>query len=137
MTKLKTMSLFSIPSEITELTSENDNKLKKFFGTTGNYEVAGYMLKNGAMLDFSGKHWGDTTSRTRQVDHRDIWEVWSNPDRDGTDEMVNMIANGYIRLMPEVGGINLAVKPSKNQRVVLRRYIEWMSRREGVIVDID
>ena len=123
--------------KITELTSEDDNKLKKFFGTTGNYNVAGYMLKNGTMLDFSGKHWGDTSSTFRQVDHRDIWEVWENPDRDGTDEMVNMIANGNIRLIPETGGINLAVAPSKNQRVVLRRYIEYMSRKEGIVVDID
>ncbi len=57
---------------ITELEYKN---LEKHFGTTVNFRVAGYLLTNGKLLDFSGKHWGDTASRTRQVDHRDVQEV--------------------------------------------------------------
>ena len=121
---------------VTDITEEDYKKMVNHFGVTGNFNVAGYMLKNGKLLDFSGKHWGATTSRTRQVDHRDIQEVL--PDKNnGVDSMVNMISNGNIRLMPETGGINLAVALTKNQRILLRRYIEYMSPKEGIIVDID
>lgn len=120
--------------EVTTLTDEDYKNAKKHFGTTGNFNVAGYMLKDGYMLDFSGKHWGDTTSRSRQVDHRDIQEAIPD-DNNGFDSMVNMISNGNIRLMPEDGGINLAVTPTKEQRTVLRRYIEFFNGE--CVVDID
>lgn len=122
--------------KVTEITEDDYKNIKNHFGTTGNYNVAGYMLADGKMLDFSGKHWGDTSSTFRQVDHRDIQEVLDE-EESGVQSMVRMIGNGNIRLMPETGGINLAVKPSKNQRIVLRRYIEYMSRKEGIVVDID
>lgn len=124
-------------SDKVEPIAEEDYKnMIKHFGTTGNFNVSGYMLTDGKMLDFSGKHWGDTTSRTRQVDHRDVSEVLPD-ENNGIDSMVRMISNGNIRLMPENGGINLAVAPTKNQRTVLRRYIEYMSPKEGIVVDID
>lgn len=110
-------------------------KAEKFFGTTSNYNVAGYLMTDGKMLDFSGKHWGDDYSTSRQVDHRDVWEVWENMDRDGVDEMINMIGNGNIRLMPEDGGINLAVMPNEKQMNALRGYINHF--RGEIIVDID
>lgn len=122
-------------SKIVKLSEDDYTKAEKFFGTTENYEVAGYLLTDGKMLDFSGKHWGDDYSTTRQVDHRDVWDVWENSDRDGTDEMVNMIGNGNIRLNPESGGINLAVMPNKNQIRTLRGYINHF--RGEVIVDVD
>lgn len=127
---------YSDKYDVTELSADDYAALAKHFGTTWNFNVAGYMLTDGKMLDFSGKHWGDTTSKTRQVDHRDIQEVLDS-EYNGFDTMVNMISNGNIRLMPESGGINLAVKPTKNQRTVLRRYIEYMSPKEGIVVDID
>lgn len=124
--------------EVTPLTAEDYKAMKSHFGTTGNYNVAGYLLQDGYMLDFSGKHWGDTTSRTRQVDHRDVSEVIPDSNN-GFDSMVRMISNGNIRLMPESGGINLAVAPTKNQRTILRRYIDYMNQyqKEGFALDID
>lgn len=119
---------------IPEITDDEYTEMKNHFGVTGNFNVAGYMLKDGRMLDFSGKHWGDTTSKSRQVDHRDIQEVLPT-EYNGSDSMVNMISNGNIRLMPETGGINLAVAPTKNQRAVLRRYIEFF--KGEAVVDID
>lgn len=121
---------------VEEISKEDYKAMQNHFGTTGNFNVAGYMLADGKLLDFSGKHWGDTTSRIRQVDHRDIQEVLADDDN-GVQSMVRMISNGNIRIMPETGGINLAVAPSKNQRIVLRRYIEYMSPKEGIMVDID
>ena len=123
--------------EVSPITEAEYKDLEKHFGTTGNFRVAGYLLTDGKLLDFSGKHWGDTTSRMRQVDHRDVSEVL-NRGNNGIDDMVDMIGNGNIRLMPEVGGINLAVYPNEKQRRVLSTYINYMLNTEGeVVIDYD
>lgn len=125
---------FSI-KDTSVISEEEFTQTKDFFGTTKNYDIAGYMLPDGVMLDFSGKHWGDASSTFRQVDHRDIWEVWEHDEFDGTEEMVNMIANGGIRLMPESNGINLAVMPTEKQLSALRGYINHFDGE--IVVDID
>lgn len=130
-----------INSEALETITESQyEEMKKHFGVTRDIRVAGYLLTDGSMLDFSGKHWGDIGSKTRQVDHRDISEVLP----DGSENygaMVRMIANGNIRLMPESGGICLSQPPTDRQRQALRYYIDMYSRRigdsDGVIVDFD
>ena len=120
--------------DVAPITNEELSKMMKHFGTTTNYDVAGYMLKNGKMLDFSGKHWGDDYSTSRQVDHRDIQEVIDRGNN-GINGMIDMIGNGNIRLMPEVGGINLAVAPNEEQIKVLTGYIRHF--RGEVVVDVD
>ena len=111
-------------------------KMHHHFGSTKNYDVAGYILGNGIMLDFSGKHWGDDYSTSRQVDHRDIQETLGNRgSNNGVNAMIDMIGNGNIRLMPEVGGINLAVKPNSTQMSQLRGYINHF--KGEVTIDID
>lgn len=111
-------------------------KMYHHFGSTKNYDVAGYILGNGMMLDFSGKHWGDDYSTSRQVDHRDIQETLGNRgSNNGVNAMIDMIGNGNIRLMPEVGGINLAVKPNSTQMSQLRGYINHF--KGEVTIDID
>lgn len=123
--------------EITPITEAETKDLENHFGTTGNFRVAGYLLTDGKLLDFSGKHWGDTTSRSRQVDHRDVQEVLGRGNN-GIADMVDMIGSGNIRLMPEVGGINLAVYPNEKQRKVLSVYINYMLNTEGqVLIDYD
>ena len=123
--------------KIQPITESETTDLEKHFGTTGNFRVAGYLLTDGKLLDFSGKHWGDTTSRSRQVDHRDVSEVL-NRGNNGFDDMVDMIGSGNIRLMPEIGGINLAVYPNEKQRKVLSVYINYMLNTEGqIIIDYD
>ncbi len=122
--------------EVTEISSQEYREMYNHFGATNNYNVAGYMLKNGIMLDFSGKHWGDDYSTTRQVDHRDISEIYHVDKSDnGVGEMINMISNGNIRLMPETGGINLAVMPNESQINQLRGYINHF--RGEIVIDID
>ena len=120
--------------EVIDIPFDMYSTMEKHFGTTKNFDVAGYMLRDGTMLDFSGKHWGDTTSNYRQVDHRDIQEVL-NDDHNGVQAMVSMISNGNIRLMPEVGGINLANEPNGLQVPVLRDYINHF--KGEVTIDID
>ena len=123
--------------EIQPITETEYETLKKHFGVTANFRVAGYLLPDGKLLDFSGKHWGDTTSRSRQVDHRDVQEVLERGNN-GISDMVDMIGSGSIRLMPEIGGINLAVYPNEKQRRVLSLYIKQMLATEGqVIIDYD
>jgi hypothetical protein len=122
---------------IEPITEAEYKDIEKYFGTTGNFKVAGYLLTDGKLLDFSGKHWGDSTSRTRQVDHRDVQEVLGRGNN-GIDDMVDMIGSGNIRLMPEIGGINLAVYPNEKQRKVLSVYINYMLNTEGqVVIDYD
>ena len=123
--------------DIQPITETEYKDLEKNFGTTGNFKVAGYLLTNGKLLDFSGKHWGDTTSRMRQVDHREAEEVLGRGNN-GVNAMIDMIGNGNIRLMPEVGGINLAVYPNEKQRRVLSVYINYMLNTEGqIVIDYD
>lgn len=121
-------------NKVSEIKASQYQDMVNHFGMTRNFDVAGYMLGNGAMLDFSGKHWGDDYSTSRQVDHRDIQEVLES-ENNGVDVMVNMIANGNIRLMPETGGINLAVMPNETQINRLKDYIRHF--KGEVIVDID
>ena len=122
--------------EVIEISSADYRKMFDHFGSTKNYDVAGYMLQNGVMLDFSGKHWGADYSTSRQVDHRDIQEVLGNRgSNNGVNAMIDMIGNGNIRLMPEVGGINLAIKPNATQMSQLRGYINHF--KGEVTIDID
>lgn len=125
-------TLFSSRNSIPQ---EQNQEMEDHFGTTSNYDVAGYILTDGKMLDFSGRHWGDTSSNYRQVDHRDIWEVWEHDDLNGLQEMVSLIAGGGIRLSPESGGINLFAMPNQQQISTLRGYINHFGG--DVSVDID
>ena len=121
--------------EVVDISDNDYRNMYEYFGATNNYDVAGYMLKNGVMLDFSGKHWGDDYSTSRQVDHRDIQEVLEGRGNNGVNAMIDMISNGNIRLMPETGGINLAVMPNSSQISQLRGYINHF--RGEIIIDID
>jgi hypothetical protein len=127
---------FSGRRDVEPIETSDYVKMYHHFGSTKNYDVAGYILGNGIMLDFSGKHWGDDYSTSRQVDHRDIQEVLGNRgSNNGVNAMIDMIGNGNIRLMPEVGGINLAVKPNSTQMSQLRGYINHF--KGEVEIDID
>ena len=121
--------------EIVDIPDNKYVEMYNHFGSTKNYDVAGYIIGYGVMLDFSGKHWGDTRSTFRQVDHRDVQEVLDDRGNNGFNAMIDMIGNGNIRLMPEVGGINLAIKPNATQMNVLRDYIN--NFRGEIVVDID
>ena len=85
------------------------------------------------MLDFSGKHWGNLRPTVREVDHRDIAEVFEDEERDGKEEMVNMISSGNIRLMPETAGINLATNPTAEQRKNLEVQRKRLTRLSGSV----
>ena len=116
---------------------------KERFGTTRDIREAGYVLPDGEMLDFSGRHElapGSDSSFLkggRTVDHREVESLaW---DREGNEKtgidtsMPDFIRRGAIRIDNNAGTINLAVKPTIDQRYVLQRLIE---NNDGT-VDVD
>ena len=115
---------------------DNVQRAKDYFGTTYKISEAGYLLTDGRLLDFSGKNQG-ASGGYRSVDHRDITDAFDGDYGDGSYSggMVQFMQEGNIRLIPESGGINLAVKPNKEQLSTLDRYIT--NFRGEVILDID
>lgn len=99
---------------------------EKHFGTTTNFKETAYIDVNGKQIDFSGKHEGGP-SGTRTLDHRQINEI----DID-MDSFINM---GNIRVLPEVGGINLSIEPNPKQYSKLKEYIDSVNGE--IYIDID
>ena len=116
--------------------SEESKKLfdatKEKFGTTNDFKEAGYILPDGTMLDFSGRHWVNKDADTshlagnRAVDHRAIHEVGWDENEDPTGfktSMTDFIERGAIRINGPYG-INLSVPPTREQEATLRRYMQ-------------
>ena len=105
---------------------------KEKFGTTLDMREAGYILPDGSMLDFSGKHEvrGVDTSflnGQRFVDHREISDIAYDFDGESTGvktDMADFLDRGAIRIDYNTGAINLNVAPTKEQKDRLRRLIE-------------
>ena len=135
------MGLVSEPGVNTEAAAkepENDgqtkvifDQAKKLFGTTRDIREAGYILPDGSMLDFSGRHHMDPGSDTsflrgrRTTDHREISSIAYEKDgntKTGIEtDMPDFIKRGAIRIDDNAGSINLAVKPTAKQKTVLRQ----------------
>lgn len=119
-----------------EQRKQNDKTALDYFGRTYKWSETGYVLLNGARLDFSGRHEG-RPGGYRTVDHRDIIDALGE-DYGGGDYsggMVRFMQEGNIRISPESGGINLAVMPTKAQMDALGDFIS--KERGEVILDID
>jgi len=110
---------------------------KERFGTTNDIRECGYVLPDGSMLDFSGRHMVTVDTDTshlkgrRSVDHREIGDL--NWDRDMTTRnnlninMADFIRKGAIRIhcSNTWSSINLFVKPTKEQINPLLRLIQY------------
>ena len=82
------------------------------FGTTDTFERAGYILPDGRMLDFA------QNGQTRDTDHREIMDVFGSAEvTEGTDALDQFLADGNIRVMAELPGIDLSasVEPTAQQ----------------------
>ena len=113
---------------------------KKLFGTTRDIREAGYILPDGIMLDFSGRHEMDPGSDTsflrgrRSTDHREIKMIAY--ERDGNTEtgiktdMPDFIRRGAIRIDDNAGTINLYMMPTAKQKTMLRQLI---ARNDGYV----
>ena len=122
--------------DTTATPQENDKTALAYFGRTYKWSETGYVLLNGARLDFSGRHEGGSGGY-RIVDHRDIIDALGEDYGGGdyTGGMVRFMQEGNIRISPESGGINLAVMPTKAQMDALSDFIS--KERGEVILDID
>lgn len=127
---------YSIKEYSAQEKKDHANAALEFFGRTYSWKETGYLTQSGKKIDFSGKHEGGPGGY-RTVDHRDIRDALGE-DYGGDDysgSMVQFMAEGNIRIMPESNGINLAVAPTKAQEQALDDFI---SRARGeVILDID
>ena len=64
------------------------------FGTTSEFERAGYILPDGQMLDFA------RNDKTRDTDHREIMSVFGPAEvSEGTDALNKFLADGNVRVM--------------------------------------
>lgn len=111
-----------ISKDVTDLSAdeinEYINKAEKYFGTTTDYRLAGYLTVNGKMLDFSDGQ------RTRVQDHREINDVldFLGDDANFSDGLINFMNMGNIRLNSY--GIDIAKQPNNNQISVLKKIFD-------------
>ena len=102
---------------------------------------AWYILPDGSMLDFSGRHQvrgGDTSflNGDRTVDHREISNIAYDADDNETGintDLGDFLDKGVIRIDSHEGAINLNVAPTKAQKDRLKRLIE----RNDVYLDFN
>lgn len=135
-----------------KLTDDIEQNAIEHFGTTDDFRVAGYIVPNGEMLDFSGAHWLDRDfysaeeiaewkrkNDLRQADHEDIAEAY--PDGAQGDTRYNFMKRGNVRISPEAPGINLAKskKPTAAQYATIKSFIrDWVNEKFDVLhVDLE
>lgn len=115
-----------------------ENKALDFFGETKDIREAGYILHDGKMVDFSGKHEIDKTdlitlkeyTGTRNNDHSNIAQAV------GHDVEKFQSLTGAIRFMPESGAFSAVVKPSDKQIKRILKGLRELGHNDGIFVDI-
>lgn len=126
------------PDEIDEI----DRLAIRHFGTTENFKIGGYIMRDGTILDFSESNVG-SDGMDRYADHRYISHITIDPE---TDEYISDIEEPDIWEFIDLGnirinfpsGFDLAQPMTPAQRRVVRRYIQTCARnsRNGFYVTI-
>lgn len=100
------------------------------FGTTFYKTRAGFMLKDGSLLDL-------TYGGQSRADHRDIGAIYDDMGFDTASQyLIEFMKEGNIRLSPEVPGINILEEPTDDQYKALADYIQfWINREKRFAVD--
>lgn len=107
------------PDIITTIT----HNAKQIFGTTDRCDLAGYILPDGSMLNFSYEGY------QRDMNHRELNElIESLPDNmvakeleSGTDTMLWVMNHGFIRT--SCSGIDIQIPPTQAQRETISYFI--------------
>ena len=115
-------------NEITEI----DRLSIKYFGTTTNFKIGGYVMRDGTILDFSESNMG-SDGLERYADHRYINRITYDYD---TDEKISDIEEPDIWEFIDLGnirinypsGFDLSQPMTPKQEMVMRRYIQTCSR---------
>lgn len=121
---------------------EIDKLAIKYFGTTRNFKIGGYVLTDGTILDFSESNMG-SDGLERYADHRYINRITFDYD---TDERISDIEETDIWEFIDLGnirinypsGFDLSQPMTAEQDKVMRRYIQDCARnnRNGFYVTI-
>lgn len=114
-----------------------EKEVLDYYGKTYKWSETVYLFKDGTRLDGSGRVEG-ARGGYRTVDHRDIFDILTNSDTEGSEAMVEFISRGNIRVMPETPGINLQVEPTEEQYRLIQDFVERVGFREEYFsVDFD
>lgn len=93
------------------------NKAIEYFGTTTNLSLAGYILPDGRLLDFSGKKFG-SDGRSRTIDHREVGDAYDNQI-----DMDDFLKSGAIRIDATSGAINVGAMPTSAQMRIIEQIV--------------
>lgn len=104
--------------------SDHTKKAIEVFGTTYYKTRAGFMLKDGRLLDL-------TYGGNPREDHRAIQDAFDDIDLEtASDYLIEFMNEGNIRLIPEIPGIDISTPPTHEQWVALKDYIQyWVSKK--------
>lgn len=104
-----------------EFAKKYAGKAARKFGTTGRFDLAGYLTVNGALLDFSQRQ------GYREQDHREISEVldFLPEDHGYSDGMIEFMNLGNIRMQNY--GIDIARVPNAAQKTTLRKFFNSLN----------
>lgn len=95
------------------------------FGITFYRTRAGFMLKDGKLLDLT---YGGQCPRE---DHRNIQDAFDDMNLDSeSDYLIEFMNEGNIRLIPEIPGIDITVEPTDRQYAALKDYIDFFIGRK-------
>ena len=103
---------------------------KAEFGTTNNFNIAGYMLPDGSLLNFGD----EANPRVRAEDHRAIEGVIMDEGKEYDSRwmyIADFMNEGAIRLLPEYAGINLMHAPTAEQR---NRLFDFIYKYNGEVI---
>ena len=107
---------------------------KEQFGTTEDFNRAGYILPDGQMLNFA------QNDRTRNTDHREIMSVFGPAEvKTGTEALNEFLLDGNVRVMAEGPGIDLSADtaPTAQQLEQIRQMAQELgSARRQFTLDI-
>lgn len=109
-------------------------KAKRKFGVTNNFNLAGWLLPDGSLLNFSAEGY------QRDLDHREIVQV-DDSLNDMSSGMIQFMNLGAIRLGPvgkmNYGFINISdtIPPTSRQYSILREFISNLN--EEIYVQIN
>ena len=134
---LKSM-VYNKQNSINESTTKHDaeyifDAAKKRFGVTYDVRECGYVLPDGSMLDFSGRHIQNhgylVMGGGRPVDHCSIKDMsWSEDFKTRTDTPMTQeefVALGAIRIDFNQGYAEIAKRPTKEQEMALWRFAKF------------
>ena len=102
---------------------------KAEYGVTDNFNIAGYMLPDGSLLNFADK---DGEPDVRGIDHRNIGSIINDREYGSRwDYVTDFVNEGAIRIMPESNAVHLGTAPSAEQR---EKLLDYFYKNNGYMI---